>query len=98
MNTRNQHIEKLERELDSITAGLDMYENRLHKESADMQSKLQNDFDSLRRQRDEVRRRVADTQRADDALLEELQADAERAAREFRRSLERARDRLDTNR
>lgn len=94
METRDQYVEKLKTELDSINAGLDMYEARLRKASADTQAELQDDFDRLRKKRDEFTGRVEEMKESGSMAMDEVKSGAQRAAAELRRSLERARERM----
>ncbi|MBW3566709.1 MAG: hypothetical protein KY410_01900 [Proteobacteria bacterium] len=95
MRTRDHSVEHLKNELDSINAGLAMYETRLRRASADTQSRLQEDFDLLRSKRDGFARKIEALRASDNLARDEQTSDAENTATEFRRALERARERMD---
>lgn len=94
MNTRDAYVEKLKTELDSINAGIDMYEARLRKASAATQERFHDEFNNLRKQRDEFAESIDEMKNSGTVALDVLKAGAEGAATELRRSLERARERM----
>lgn len=95
MRTRDHFVDQLKCELDSINAGLAMYETRLRKANAETQSRLQEDFDRLRGKRDGFAREVEAPRSSENPALDEQTSDAQNTAMEFRRALERARERMD---
>lgn len=94
MRTRDYCVKQLKCELDSINAGLAMYETRLREANAETQLRLQEDFDQLRDKRDRFARKIEALRSSENPALDEQTSDAQNTAIEFRRALERARERM----
>lgn len=94
MDTRDAYLEKLKGELDSIDAGIAMYEARLRKTNAATQERFHDEFRNLRKKRDDLAGALDEMRSSGILVLDEIKADADVVATELRRSLERARERM----
>lgn len=94
MKTRDAYVEKLKTDLDSINAGIAMYEARLRKANATTQERFSDEFQRLRRKRDNFARTIDEMKSSGTAAVEEVKAGADVAAAELRRALERAREQM----
>lgn len=94
MSKRDAYVKRMQAQLDEWNAEIDRLEAKVKKADADSRVEYEKRLADVRRHRDDARARMAEFRQAGDDAFEELRDGVEEAWSALKKSLVRAKDRI----